>query len=74
MKFRHEHIRQAQWPSTKCNKRKGAQIFGAQEAVAILSTKKIAFLSIAAVCARNRIFCELFRLEPKNDRNKNQSW
>ncbi len=28
------------------------------------STKKIAFLSIAAVWARNRIFCELFRLIP----------
>ncbi len=26
------------------------------------STKKIAFLSIAAVWARNRIFCELIRL------------
>ncbi len=33
-----------------------------------LSTKKIALLSIAAVCARNRIFCELFRLETQKNK------
>ncbi len=30
------------------------------------STKKIAFLSIEAVCVRNRIFCELLRLKQKS--------